>query len=76
MVKTIVGEEAFQTINGNFSVTPSNEGYTIAYSADGKVFTRWIEATPAGETLIVTGIPLIPIYWRLMGNATAVKIKL
>ena len=76
MVKTIEGEEVFQTINGNFSVTPSNEGYTIAYSADGREFTEWIEPTPAGETLIVTGIPLIPIYWRLNGNNTAVKIQL
>jgi len=76
MTKKIQGEEIFQTINGNFSVSPSNEGYTAAYSTDGSAFTEWDESTPANEVLIVTGIPLIPIFWKLVGNNSEVTVQL
>ena len=76
MVKKILGEEIFQSLNGNFSVSPSNEAYTLQYSADGISFTPWKEQTPNGENLIVTGIPLIPIFWRLKGNKSDVTVQL
>ncbi len=76
MVKKILGEEIFQSLNGNFSVSPSNEAYVLQYSADGVSFTPWKEQTPNGENLIVTGIPLIPIFWRLKGNNSEVTIQL
>lgn len=76
MTKRINGEEVFQTINGNFSVSPSNETYTVAYSTDGRSFTEWEESTPANEVLIVTGIPLIPIYWKLIGNNSELTVQL
>lgn len=76
MIKKITGEEIFQTINGNFSVSPSNEEYTAAYSTDGRSFTEWIESTPANEVLVVTGIPLIPIFWKLKGNNSELTIQL
>lgn len=76
MIKKITGEQPWQTINGNFSVSPSNEGYTLQYSADGSSFTDWNEATPSGETLIVTGIPLLPLYWRLRGNNSEVTVQM
>ena len=76
MTKIIHGEEIFQTINGNFSVSPSNEEYTAAYSTDGRAFTEWDESTPANEVLIVTGIPLIPIFWKLVGNNSEVTVQL
>ena len=76
MTKIIQGEEIFQTINGNFSVSPSNEGYTVSYSTDGRSFTDWTEETPANEVLVVTGIPLIPIFWKLKGNNSNVTVQL
>ena len=76
MTKKITGEQPFQTINGNFSVSPSNEGYTLQYSSDGISYTSWEEETPANEVLIVTGIPLMPIFWRLKGNNSDVTIQI
>ena len=76
MTKTIVGEAPFQTINGNFSVSPSNEGYTLQYSTDGINYSSYEDTVPANEVLIVTGVPLIPIFWRLYGNNSTVTVQL
>lgn len=76
MIKIIEGETQFQTINGNFSVSPSNEGYVLEYSTDGHSFTAWEDPVPANEVLIVTDVPLIPIFWRLKGNNSQVNIQL
>ena len=76
MIKMITGEEPFQTINGNFSVSPSNEGYTLEYSTDGVSFTDWDEPVPANEVLIVTDVPLIPIFWKLKGNNSIVNVQM
>ena len=76
MIKEIVGEQPFQTINGNFSVSPSNEGYVLQYSTDGRNYSSCEDEVPENEVLIVTGIPLIPIFWRLLGNNTTVKVQL
>lgn len=75
MTRKINGEEIFQIINVGFSVSPSNEGYTLQYSADGNIFTDYDEDTPSNETLVVTGLPLAPLYFRLKGNNTLVTIN-
>lgn len=72
--KTIVGEEAFQVLAHSFSVSPSSEGYTLAYSADGVNYTQYTDATPADETLIVNGIAK-GMFFKLDGNASEVVIN-
>lgn len=76
MTKTIVGEQPFQSVNGNFSVSPSNEGYTLQYSADGIHYSSYETPVAANDTLIVTGLPLLPIFWRLYGNNSTVTVQL
>lgn len=72
--KTIVGEEAFQVLAHSFSVSPSSEGYTLAYSADGVNFTQYTEDTPADETLFVVDVPK-GAFFKLVGNASEVVIN-
>lgn len=70
----IEGEKPFSILSDSFMISPSNEGYTLNYSADGDNFTAWEEATPAGQNLVVTNCPK-ECYWKLVGNATKVIIK-
>ena len=71
--KIVSGETAFQVDAHSFSVSPSNEGYTLQYSADGINFTSFDEPVPASETLIVNGVAFNQ-YIRLLGNASEVTI--
>lgn len=73
MTKIITGENQFQVLAHSFSVSPSNEGYTLNYSADGVNFTPWTEATPAEETLVVNGIGK-NMWFKLAGNQSNVTI--
>lgn len=73
MTKIITGENQFQILAHSFSVSPSNEGYTLNYSADGVNFSAWPDATPANDTLVVNGIGK-NMWFRLNGNASNVTI--
>lgn len=75
MIKQIHGEEPFQIINNGFSVSPSNEGYVLEYSTDGHSFTAWEDPVPSGENLVVTGLPLLPTFFRLKGNQSTVTLN-
>lgn len=70
----ITGETPFQVLAHSFSVSPSAEGYTLNYSADGYNYTAYTEATPANENLIVNGIAA-GMYFKLSGNASEVTIQ-
>lgn len=72
--KIITGEEPFQVLAHSFSVSPSSEGYTLNYSANGTDFTAWDEATPANETLVVNGIAK-GMWFKLVGNNSEVAIN-
>lgn len=72
--KTILGEEAFQVNAHSFSVSPSSEGYTLNYSADGVNFTAYDKATPADETLICNGVGK-GMFFKLVGNASELIIN-
>ena len=74
MIKVIKAEEQFQVLAHSFSVSPSNEGYTLNYSADGKDFTAYEEETPANEVLIVNGIAK-NMWFKLVGNNSDVTIN-
>lgn len=74
MTKTITGEEIFQILTPSFSASPSNEGYTLSYSADGANFTDYDKAVPANENLLVNGVPS-GVYFKLKGNASEITIR-
>lgn len=71
--KIIVGEEPFQVLSHSFTVSPSESGYTLQYSADGISYTDYEKATPAGEVLIVNGVARGQ-YIRLKGNTSNVSV--
>ena len=37
----VKGEQPFQILAHSFAVTPSSEGYTLNYSANGEEYTAW-----------------------------------
>lgn len=73
MTKIITGEQPFQILAHSFSVSPSSEGYTLNYSANGTEYTAWSEATPANDTLVVNGIAK-SMWFKLSGNNSEVSI--
>ena len=73
MYKEISGETAFQVESHSFSVSPSESGYTLQYSANGREWTDYSEAVPANETLIVNGCAFGQ-YIKLSGNTGLVTI--
>lgn len=70
----ITGEQPFQVLATSFAVSPSAEGYTLNYSANGVQYTPWEEATPADENLVVNGVAKM-MYFKLIGNASDVDIN-
>lgn len=70
----ITGEQPFQVLATSFAVSPSAEGYTLNYSANGVEYTAWEEATPANEVLVVNGVAKL-MYFKLVGNASDVDIN-
>lgn len=69
----ITGEAPFQVLAHSFAISPSTEGYTLNYSANGVQYTPWEEATPANENLVVNGVAKM-MYFKLVGNASDVDI--
>lgn len=74
MVGKINGEEQFQVLAHSFTCSPSESGYTLAYSADGKNFTNYTSETPANETLIVFGCAYGQ-YFKLVGNTSLITFR-
>lgn len=74
MTLKISGETPFQVLAHSFTVSPSSEGYTLNYSADGVTYTAYSDATPANENLIVNGIAWGQ-FIKLVGNASEVTIN-
>lgn len=70
----ITGEQSFQVLATSFAISPSAEGYTLNYSANGVEYTAWEEATPANEVLVVNGVAKL-MYFKLVGNASDVDIN-
>lgn len=75
-MKAIVeNDEKFRALKNQFMVGPSQNGYTLAYSADGVNFTAYSDATPANENLIVNGA--VQYGWfKLSGNTGEVVVIL
>lgn len=73
MITKIIGEQPFQVLANNFSISPSNEGYTLQISADGKQYSN-LFTVGAGVTRLVTGVAANS-YYRLSGNQSNVSIN-
>lgn len=73
MVLEISGETPFQVLSHSLSISPSNEGYSFQFSANGVDYTSYDEAVPANENLIVNGVAFGQ-YVRLSGNASKVTV--
>jgi len=71
--RTVSGATIFQIPAANFAISPSTEGYTLNYSADGENFTAWDTATQAATTEVVCNAP-IGMYFKLVGNESTVTI--
>ena len=70
----VKNEQVFSVPVGDFSISPSNEGYTLAYSVKGDVFTNYETSVPANENLVVTAFPKF-LKYKLVGNASDVEVK-
>lgn len=70
---TITGEQPFSVPTRSFAVSPSSEGFTLNYSADGVSYTAYSSSTPANETLIVNGVPKSLVY-KLVGNQSELTV--
>ena len=70
----VTGDTPFQVMAHSCAVSPSEQGYTLQYSADGVNYTAWEEATPANENLIVNGLAW-GTYLRLSGNTSEVVVN-
>jgi len=71
----IQGEQPFQIISSHsFGISPSKEGYTLNYSADGVNYTAYDKATPADENCFVLNVPKF-CYFKLIGNNSDVIIN-
>lgn len=66
--------QVFSVPSGDFSISPSNEGYTLAYSVKGDVFTNYQTPVPANENLVVTAFPKF-LKYKLVGNASEVEVR-
>lgn len=73
MITKITGEQPFQVLTNNFSISPSQEGYTLQISADGKQYSN-LFSVGAGVTRLVTGVAANS-YYRLLGNQSQVSIN-
>lgn len=70
----ISGEQVFPVNTKQFAISPSTEGYTLYYSADGVGWTAYEDAVPAGEVCIVNfGVP--GMSYKLVGNVGDVFIQ-
>lgn len=73
MILQISGEKPFQVLAHSFSVSPSNEGYTLQYSANGTEWTSFDTEVPADENLVVVNCAFGQ-YIKLSGNNSEVTV--
>ena len=73
MTYKITGEAPFQILASNFSIGPSNEGYTLQVSADGNDWSD-LFTVAANTTRMVTDIAN-GSYYRLKNNNSEVTVN-
>ena len=70
----IKGEQPFQVIAHSCIISPSQESYTLQFSADGDTYTDWNEPTPANENTVIVNFPKF-IFFRLKNNNSDVIVS-
>lgn len=73
MVQKITGEAPFQVLATNFSISPSQQDYTLQISADGTNYSDLFTVS-AGQTKMVTNVAN-GSYYRMKNNASEVSIN-
>lgn len=73
MQTKINGNAPFQVLATNFSISPSNEGYTLQVSADGVNFSD-LFSVGAGVTRMITGVAN-GSYYRCNGNQSTILVN-
>lgn len=73
MTYKIQGQNPFQILSTNFSIGPSNEGYTLQISADGNDWSD-LFSVGANTTRMVTGVAS-GSYYRMNGNNSEVTVN-
>lgn len=73
MRQVIQGEQPFQVLATNFSIGPSNEGYTLQISADGNNYSDLFSVGP-NITRMITGVANGSFY-RMRGNNSQVVVN-
>lgn len=73
MVQKITGEAPFQVLATNFSISPSQQDYTLQISADGTNYSDLFTVS-AGQTKMVTNVAN-GSYYRMKNNTSEVSIN-
>ena len=73
MITKIKGEQPFQVLATNFSISPSEQDYTLQISADGSNFSDLFTVS-AGQTKMATNVAN-GSYYRLKNNESDVEIN-
>lgn len=53
----VQGSKPFSVVAHSLAISPSAQGYTLQYSADGIGWTSYPDAIPANEVLVINGMP-------------------
>ena len=59
----IESDAQVQVLSHSFTVSPSQNAYTLSYSADGESWTDYEEEVPESEVLIVNGVAFCQYIW-------------
>lgn len=70
---TVQGEKPFSVVAHSLAISPSAQGYTLQYSADGIGWTSYPDAIPANEVLVINGIPR-NLFLKCVGNTDELTI--
>lgn len=73
MIKKITGQQPFQILSSNFSISPSEQNYVLQISANGSDYSDLFTVS-AGQTKMVTNVANGSFY-RLSGNESEVSIN-
>ena len=73
MITKIQGEAPFQVLATNFSISPSEQNYTLQISADGENYSDLFSVS-AGQTKMVTNVAN-GSYYRLHNNTSEVEVN-
>lgn len=72
MITKVTGDKPFQVMAETFCISPSNEGYTLQFSADGTSYSDLMVVDAGGNKTVTE--QAVGTYYRCIGNATEVTV--